>query len=105
MQRCDNNDNVVPLSSWKSKMALKANEKSLSDYLNVLSFNDLLTETEDLINELNNKPLNQDITLKSKQLLREVNNRLRKDSDGFADTLKELRLKSEKKLVDIKELL
>jgi len=105
MQTHEAHNNVIALSNWKTKKELTSNEKSMSEYLKVLSFHDLLTETEDLIKELNDKPLNQEVTLKSKHLLREVNKRLQKDADGFARVLTDLRIQSEKKLFDIKGLL
>ncbi len=105
MQTFEGHNNVVPLSSWKSIREAEVKEKSMSDYLKVLSFHDLLVETEEIIKEINSKPLSQEITLKSKQLLREVNQRLQKDSDGFANALKDLRLQSEKTMFDIKGLL
>ncbi len=93
--------NVLKLSDWKEFQE----EKSLMKYLRVLNFHDLMTEAEQALKELNSNPINKEITLKSKSILKEFSNRLKADRDGFAGTLSVISDSIEDKFGKLKELL
>jgi hypothetical protein len=94
-------NNVVSLESWKSN---QQEDKSLKEYLNVLSFHALVGEAEDTMRELNDNSFSPELARKSKQILKEFNNRLGADDDGFAEPLTGLRASIDKKMTEIKGL-
>ncbi len=62
-------DSLISLTDWRHSAELK-------NYLNVLSFHELIQEAEETIKELNNSPLTKDAIQKAKMLLREYSLRL-----------------------------
>lgn len=66
--------NIVSMFDWKGAEEIK-------NYLNVLDFHELIKEAELTIQELNNMPLTQDLTKKSKLLLHEYSERIYNESE------------------------
>jgi len=97
----NNERNILKISDWKEFQE----EKSLLKYLRVLNFHDLMTEAEQALKELNSNPINKEITLRSKSILKEFSNRLKADRDGFAGTLSTISDSIEDKFGKLKELL
>lgn len=97
-------NNVLSLKEWKKQIENAVEESSMKDYFNVLSFNDLINETKLVVNELNDKPLSEEITKKSRLILKEFNERLEKESDGFAKVLTLLRENVEEKILDLRSI-
>ena len=95
-------NNVLNLRKWKEQIESAAEESSLKNYFNVLSFNDLINETKVIVSELNEKPLTEEITKKSRIILKEFNERLEKESDGFANVLTLLRKNVEEKILELR---
>lgn len=93
-------NNVISLEQWKGSQE----DKSLKEYLNVLSFHALVGEAEDTMRELKDNSLSPELAQKSKQILKEFNNRLGADSDGFAGALTGLREEIDRKITDINGL-
>lgn len=101
----ENLENILPFDQWKKTLGSGLEGKSLKKYLKVLSFHDLVTEYQSIIQELKNSPLNSELTQKSKLILKEFSDRLGEHSVGVSDSLSEMRSKIEKKIFDLNELL
>lgn len=86
-------DNLVDLGEWKS---LKK-EANFSDYLKVLSFNDLMTESNALMNQIKNDE-SDDLFSKTKVMMNEFTHRLEKESKQLATSVKDLKRHLEDKL-------
>ncbi len=79
-------ENVTSLESFRKAKV----ENSFSDYLKVLSFNDLMNESEHLIREMKSENESQDIFSKTKVMMNEFTSRLEKESKQFATAVREL---------------
>lgn len=90
--------NVIPMDAWKQALHLRREEKSLLDYLNVLSFHDLMNESKDVVKELETAPLTDDITLKTKLLTEEISARLSHYSEEISLMLSSMIKNLEEKL-------
>ena len=86
-------ENVVNLADWKAKNIISKKEESIKNYLSVLNFNELTTESNNVISELRSNPINHDLIVRSKLLLEEFNNRLDMNgtSSDFSKSLQKLR--------------
>lgn len=98
-------NNVISFEKWKSALAETKSERSLQDYLKVLSFHDLVNEYKDVLSDLDREPLNQEITKRTKSILIEFSNRLGEHSSEHSDSLGVLRKKIERKIFDLNGLL
>jgi hypothetical protein len=98
--------NVIKIDDWKKAQAMTLKEQGLSDYLNVLSFHDLMNESSDIINEIqNNDGISEDLTLKSQALADEIGERIEHSSGGLSDTFKNLKHSIEDTLHRLNKLL
>jgi len=86
--------NIVNLEQWKADKK----DCSFSDYLKVLSFNDLLNESSELMEQINNNVDGDDLFSKTRLLMNEFTNRLEKESRLLADSVKDLKKQIEDKL-------
>lgn len=87
-------ENLVDLGEWK---ALKK-EANFSDYLKVLSFNDLMNESNDLMGKIKLNDEADDIFSKTKVMMNEFTHRLEKESKHLATSVKDLKKQIEDKL-------
>jgi hypothetical protein len=78
-------ENLVNLDQWKSKK----NDSSFSDYLKVLSFNDLMNESNELIAQMKRSEESDDFFSKTRLMMSEFSNRLEKESKHLADSVKD----------------
>lgn len=81
------NGNLVNLDEWKN---LKR-ENSFSDYLKVLNFNDLVNESNALLNEIKSQEPGQDLISKTKLMMNEFATRLEKESKHLAEAVFDLK--------------
>lgn len=88
---------VVDLTHAKEALADKKENDSLSRYLKVLSFSELIDETSHIINELNRVGSTEEIIKRSKLILKELGLRL-KNSQGFSESLVRMKDDLESKL-------
>lgn len=100
------NPNVISISKWKNEKAKNAESESLKKYMNVLSFHDLIHESQGVIAEIKSSPVNQDLQERSKGLLDEFHNRLslEENAHGPSDwsrALSEMKKRLEKTLGDL----
>ena len=77
-------ENLVNLDQWKN---LKS-ENSFSNYLKVLSFNDLMNESNELLNQMKTNE-NDDLFSKTKLMMNEFTFRLEKESKHLAESVKD----------------
>ena len=69
-------ENLVSLDQWKNKKR----EGNFSDYLKVLSFNDLINESDSLMGQLKRNEEQDDVFSKTRVMLNEFTLRLEKES-------------------------
>jgi len=78
--------NVINIDAWKKGIK----ENGFSEYIKVLSFTDLVNESQGLIEKLGNDCQDADIIKKSKMIMNEFKNRLEKESKSLANTVNDL---------------
>jgi len=87
-------DNIVSLDEWKN---IKK-ESNFSDYLKVLSFNDLMNESTSLMDQIKKSEEVDDLFSKTKLMMNEFTFRLEKESKSLAESVKDLKKQIEDKL-------
>ncbi len=87
-------ENLVSLDQWKNQKR----EGNFSDYLKVLSFNDLMNESDSLMDQLKRSEEMDDLFSKTRVMMNEFTNRLEKESKHLADSVKDLKKQIEDKL-------
>lgn len=87
-------ENLVSLDQWKTHKR----EGNFSDYLKVLSFNDLMNESDSLMDQLKRSEEMDDLFSKTRVMMNEFTNRLEKESKHLADSVKDLKKQIENKL-------
>jgi len=97
-------ENIRSLNSYRKRKETGERETSLKEYFSVLSFNELLIESNDIIQELNNAPFDMDLSDRSTLLLKEFHDRIR-DSKNLENTLGDLCQETEERLTELKEKL
>ncbi len=78
--------NVVNIDAWKKGLK----ENGFSEYIKILSFSDLINESHNLLEHLNNDRQDVDIIKKSKIVMNEFKNRLEKESKSLASSVNDL---------------
>ena len=86
-------DNLVRLDQWKNNKK----ENSFTDYLKVLSFNDLLNESTELLDQIKRSE-DDNLFSKTRVMMNEFTNRLEKESKHLALSVKDLKKQIEDKL-------
>lgn len=87
-------DNLVNLDQWKNDKR----DACFSDYLKVLSFNDLMTESSALMDQMKSEDASTDLFRKTKVMMNEFTHRLEKESKHLATSVKDLKKQIEDKL-------
>ena len=87
-------ENLVILDQWKNAKR----EGSFSEYLKVLSFNDLINESDSLMNQLKRNEKTEDLFTKSRMMLNEFTVRLERESRNLAVTVKDIKKSIEEKI-------
>jgi len=87
-------DNLVRLDQWKNSKR----DSCFSDYLKVLSFNDLMSESTDLLDQMRKNEESENLFSKTRIMMNEFTNRLEKESRHLADSVKDLKKQIEDKL-------
>ncbi|MEA9357104.1 hypothetical protein SHI21_12840 [Bacteriovorax sp. PP10] len=87
-------ENLVRLDQWKNQKR----EGNFSDYLKVLSFNDLINESDSLMDQLKRSEEVEDLFSKTRVMMNEFTLRLEKESRHLADSVKDLKKSIEDKL-------
>ena len=87
-------DNVVNFDEWKTNRG----DTSFSDYLKVLSFSDLMNESNELMDQINRNKEREDVFSKTRMLMNEFTMRLEKESRLLADSVKDLKKQIDEKI-------
>ena len=87
-------EKIVNLENWK----LMKKDNHFSEYLKVLSFNDLMNESNELIKQINGQANEDDLFSKTRLLMNEFTLRLEKESRTLAESVKDLKRQIEDKL-------
>lgn len=87
-------ENLVNLDQWKNAKR----EGNFSDYLKVLSFNDLINESDSLMDQLKRSEEVEDLFSKTRVMMSEFTLRLEKESKHLAESVKDLKKSIEDKL-------
>jgi hypothetical protein len=86
-------ENLVNLDQWKNHKR----ENSFSDYLKVLSFNDLMNESNELLDQIKRSE-EGDLFSKTRVIMNEFTSRLEKESRHLAESVKDFKKQIEDKL-------
>ena len=96
---------VISITQWKDEKAKKQESESLKRYMNVLSFHDLIHESQGVIHEIKTSPVDKDLTERSRGLLDEFHNRLsEEETSDWSKALGDMRKRLEKTLTDLGKL-
>ncbi len=96
--------NVRSLDTFRRRKEESERKIALKEYLSVLSFNELLTESNDIIQELNSNPLDMDLSARSTLILKEFHDRIR-ESKNLENTLSDLCQETEERLSELHDRL
>ena len=88
-------ENLVSLDQWKNQKR----EGNFSDYLKVLSFNDLINESDSLMDQLKRSEEVEDLFSTTRVMMNEFTLRSEKESRHLADSVKDLKKSIEDKLL------
>lgn len=86
-------ENLVNLDQWKNQKR----DTNFSDYLKVLSFNDLMNESNAIMDQIKSDE-GDDIFSKTRVIMNEFTHRLEKESKHLAESVKDLKKQIEDKL-------
>ena len=86
--------NLISIDQWKKHKR----DANFSDYLKVLSFNDLMSESNDLISQIKKSEHEVDLFSKTRVMMNEFTFRLEKESKHLAESVKDLKKQIEDKL-------
>lgn len=87
-------ENIVDLNEWKTNKK----DSNFSSYLKVLSFNELMNESNELMTQMKDNEPVDDIFTKTKLMMNEFTMRLEKESRHLAEQVKDLKKQIEDKL-------
>lgn len=91
-------ENLVSLDQWKNHKRDSTREANFSDYLKVLSFNDLMTESNEIMDQIKRSDEADDIFSKTRVIMNEFTHRLEKESKHLAESVKDFKKQIEDKL-------
>lgn len=91
-------ENLVSLDQWKNQKSVMSRESNFSDYLKVLSFNDLMNESNELMDQINRSDEGDDLFTKTRVIMNEFTDRLERESKHLAMSVKDLKKQIEDKL-------
>jgi len=70
-----NSDNIIQFSSFKTIYNENAANKCFKEYLEILTFSELINESNIIINDLRRGIIDKDLTVKSRLVLKEFEKR------------------------------
>ncbi len=79
--------NVITVGNFKALKEQTTAEQEWHGYLDVLSFNELITEATEVIAALKVRPLDKELTVRSKTIISQFSKRLKIDSPELATFL------------------
>lgn len=91
----ENDENTISLEKWKNQNR----DASFCRYLKVLSFNDLMIESHELLDQIKKNEERHDLLGKTRSLMNEFTLRLEKESKHLAHSVKGFKKQIEDKLL------
>jgi len=86
-------EGILSLKIWKEKKKkneMEQEDEILHDYMNVLSFHELIAESNQFLEELSQAPINDELKQRGQFILREFKKRLSKEYGGFSGVLSDV---------------
>ena len=68
--------NLLSISDWSKAVRCNKKRKNFQKYLTLLSFNELIEETQSAVHDLHHCPLHPELIVKSQLILKELNGRV-----------------------------
>ncbi len=68
--------NLLSMSDWSRAVRCNKKRKNFQKYLTLLSFNELIEETQSAVHDLHHCPLHPELIVKSQLILKELNGRV-----------------------------
>lgn len=68
--------NILDISDWAKAVRCNKKRKNFQKYLHLLSFNELIEETQSAVHDLHHCPLHPELIIKSQLILQELNGRV-----------------------------
>lgn len=88
--------NLVSLDQWKHHRR----EANFSDYLKVLSFHDLVNESNNLNSQIKKQATTDHLLSKTKMMMNELTHRLDRESKLLAHSVSDLKKQIEDRMID-----
>lgn len=89
---------LISLKKYQEVRETNRAELEFSNYLDILSFNELINEATALKNELENRPLDKELTGRSQIIFSQFIKRLQIESPSLASTLRTAQSNSKEQL-------
>jgi hypothetical protein len=96
---------VISLSQVRNLAELAKQEESISRYLGILSFSQLINETANTIENLSQKDITKQIAVKSQLVFKELGSRIEGQSTQKFPVLSNMRKQIDQKIQDIQHYL
>lgn len=91
-------DNIIHFTKFKSMYDENAANKCFKEYLQVLTFSELISESNQVISDLRNGKMDKDLTVKSRLILKEFEKRT-----GANNKLSKIREDAEDKIINLED--
>lgn len=100
-------NNVVSLAAWKNTRPVSNKEKeSVRAYLKLLSFHELINETQEVIKEISAGKINQEVELISSEIIHEIDHRASSEGNlALKEALNDIKKKFEANIIRLNDLL
>lgn len=83
----DGMNNIINISDFTSQKDEQMKNQELTEYLSVLTFNELITEANVIIRELKSKPVDQELIRRSNVIMKQFSKRLKMESPHLAKSI------------------
>jgi hypothetical protein len=93
--------NVLSMENWKKYLVESIQSGDHERYLEVLNFNQLISEATETLSKLKNDSLDDKLITRSKLLLQEFNRRMDSLSEEFSNSLEGIRSKVDSKIKEL----
>lgn len=101
-------NNVISLALWKNKKSASSDKEkeSVRAYLKLLSFHELINETQEVIKEISAGKINQEVELISSEIIHEIDNRASSEGNSaLKEALEDIKQKFHQNIIRLNDLL
>jgi len=98
-------NNVINFDNWKHVYTDSQKEINFCEYLSVLDFGELISESNEIIKELKNNNLDRDLTFRSKLILKEFDKRISSNRQSDKHFTTNFCKNTEEKIISIEKIL